>query len=253
MIGSFFNALGFNQNEIKVFLSLAEVGKSPASIIAKRVRIPRTTAYSVLDKLVEKGVVSVEHRGSSSFYTANPPNSLLRIIEKEKEELKFRESAAKNLVELINPFFKGTNFSIPKFQFYEGDKNLKNMFYDNLPIWRESVAKYDYTWWGYQDHTWAEQNLDHIEYSWKTASPKEKLKFFTNQSTIEVKISKKYKRREIKLVPAGIDFSSSIWVLGDYIVLVMTRHKPNYAYQLKDPVFSKNLRSVFQMLWAATD
>ena len=71
MIDAFFNVLGFSGNEIKVFLSLAEVGKSPASLIAKRVHIPRTTAYSVLDKLVERGVVSIEHKGSSTFYTAN--------------------------------------------------------------------------------------------------------------------------------------------------------------------------------------
>ena len=176
----------------------------------------------------------------------------MRIIDQEKDELEQREDATKQLIELVSPLFKGTNYSVPKLQFFEGEKNLHNLFYDQLPIWRESMAKYDYTWWGYQDHTWAEQNLKHIEHAWSSAPPEEKLKFFTNKATIEKKIGKKYKRRFTKLVPKEFEFSSSIWILGDYIVLVMTRQKPHYAYQLNDSVFSSNLRSVFQMLWAAT-
>ena len=253
MISTLFTVLGFSKNEIKVFLSLAEIGKSPASLIAKRVSIPRTTAYSVLDKLVERGVVSIEHKGSSTFYTANPPESLLRIVEQQKAEVEEKENAVKDLVELVTPFFKGTNYSIPKLQFFEGDKNVRNLMYESYPTWRKSMEQYDYTWWGYQDHTWVELYFDILAAEWENADKRETVKLFTNKTPVEKKLEGRWERRHIKVVPDQFKFTSTIWVLGDYIVLLMLRQKPHYAYQIMDPVFSKNLRSVFQMLWAATD
>ncbi|MDC0358440.1 helix-turn-helix domain-containing protein, partial [Oligoflexia bacterium] len=233
-----------------VYLALAELGKSTASLLAKRVNIPRTTAYSVLDNLVQKGVVSQEQKGASTFYSCNKPQALMRMVEREQEDLKQKAAMAHELMNLVGPYFKGKNFSIPKLQFFEGKQNLKNLLYDYLQEWRDSMSQYDYTWWGYQDHTFIEQNLGWLKDVWKTASPEEHVKLISNTSEIEQKLGGKFPaRREIRTVPPPYQFSSTIWILGDYILLIMTRQKPHYAFQMRDPVFGENLRTLFQMLW----
>jgi len=244
--------IGFHEGEVKVYLALAELGKSTASLLAKRIDIPRTTAYSILDKLSLRGVVSEEHKGATTFFAANPPKALLRVIQDEKEKLLEKENITRQLVSLIEPYFKSKNFSVPKLQFFEGKEGVNSLLYEYAPIWKGEVLKHDGVWWGYQDHTFVESYRKWLEYYWEELKePGEKIQLFSNIAEVEVKLKGEVSGREIRPLPKGTDFASTVWVLGEYIVLIMSRQKPHYAYQLRDPIFSQNLRSIFQMLWGA--
>jgi len=43
--------LGFKDNEIKVYLALTELGEAPASKVAKKAGLPRTTTIDNLEHL----------------------------------------------------------------------------------------------------------------------------------------------------------------------------------------------------------
>jgi hypothetical protein len=77
----------------------------------------------------------------------------------------------------------------------------------------------------------------------------EKIQLLSNKSSTEKKLKGKISKRTIKSVPKQFEFSSTIWILGDYIISISTRQKPHYAFQVKDTVFSANLRKLFQMCW----
>ena len=98
MIDLQFQALGFSSKETQAYLSLAEIGKCTAQLLGKRLGVPRTTAYSVLDSLVAKGMVSIEKRKNSTFYTANAPEVLRRILEKQKQVLEEKEKVAAEVI-----------------------------------------------------------------------------------------------------------------------------------------------------------
>ena len=250
MLSVYFEKLGFTNNEALVYLALAQLGKSTASIISKRNSIPRTTAYSVLDSLAKKGLVSVEHKKGSTFYTVNRASALLRSVEKEKQEVAERELVATELVKLVEPYFKGTNFSIPKLQFYEGRNSVEALLYDRSVDFRESARKYDFSWWGYQDHTFVEHYLEWLQYYWREVKvPEEEVKLLSNEVVIEKGLRGKVPGREIRSISSAYNFSSTIWIVGDFIVLVMTQQEPHYAFIMNDAVFSANLRLVFRLLW----
>jgi len=251
MLQSTFSQLGFTDNEVSLYLALAELGKASANLLSKRVQIPRTTAYSVLDSLVKKGVVSMEQRGATNFYSANNPDAILRLVRIEKEEVLSREALAEELVEQIRPYFKSQNFSVPKLQFFEGRANVESMLYDQLFEWQRSIKEYDSTWWGYQDHTFVEQYMEWLQFHWKHKFKDERIHLISNKAAIEQKLRKQIRNRVIHPVPEAFHLASSIWVVGDYIVLLMTRQKPHYAFQMRDAVFGASLRSVFQLLWAS--
>jgi hypothetical protein len=77
----------------------------------------------------------------------------------------------------------------------------------------------------------------------------EKICLLSNKSPTEKKLKNKIAKREIRHVPKNFEFSSTIWVLGDYVITIMTRQKPHYAFVLKDSVFAANQRLIFQLLW----
>lgn len=245
-----FELLGFTQNEINVYLRLAEMGKATASAVARRAEVPRTTTYSVLDSLIARGVVSIEQDRGASYYVPNQPSALIRAIESERLELDEREQAAKDLVELVQPFFRSEHFSVTAIKFFEGKENVEQMLYEFTPLWQQSIYAVDSTWWGYQDHTFVEQYLAYLHWTWLRMKKDEKINLFSNEADIEHALKGTVENREIRPVPAKFPFSSSIWVLGEYIVLIMTKQQPHYAFQLKDAVFAANLRLIFQLLWS---
>lgn len=253
MLEEYFQKLGFNDSEARVYLALAEVGKSTAQALAKRLDIPRTTAYSVLESLTKKGVIAIERKKATTFFTANTPNAILRYLEREKEQLIAKESVAKELVKLAAPFFKSKHFSVPKLMFFEGRANVESLLYDYTARWRESMAKYDFTWWGFQDHHFVEHYRSWLEWHWKTNDEKEQIKLVSNAAIVEKELKGKVTNREIRNVGDDFGFSSSLWVCGDYIILIMCGDELHYAFQLNDPVFGLNLRSVFKLLWGSLD
>ena len=245
-----FTQLGFNSTEAKVYLGLAEIGKATAQAIAKRVRIPRTTVYSALENLSQKGVVALESKRGTTFYVANQPSSLLRLVENQKAELSQREKAARELVEQISPFFLGKNFSVPKLQFFDGTPNVESMLYDFSDEWAASTRKYDSVWWGYQDPSFVDQYRPWLEWYWKRMMPEDKIRLLSNEAPVERELRARVKNRTIFPIASELPFSSTIWVCGDYIVLIMSKQEPHYAFQLNDAVFAANLRQLFMLLWA---
>lgn len=244
-----FRSLGLHDTETKVYLSLADAGGCAAGMLAKRIGIPRTTIYSALENLTAKGLVSLEEQGGITRYLANPPSSLLLLVNREREEIDRKAANAKELMQLLTPFFGSRGANIPRLQFFEGKKNVESMLHEFLPAWRESIKRVDNVWWGYQDHTFVTDYRAWLDSVWSSMEVTERVYLVSNHVPLEKKLSGKVRGREIRVLSEKSEFSSTIWVLGSFIVMIYSREKPNYAFQIRDDVFSANLRSVFKVLW----
>lgn len=244
--------LGFDEKEQAVYLALTDLGRVSPTVLAKRTNIPRATLYAVLESLSDKGVVAREQGGRTTFYLASNPIALLRLVEREREAVKAKESVAQELVDYLLPLAQGKDRTIPKLQIFEGATSVENMLYDYLPLWRESYSRVgDFTLWGYQDPTFVESYLKWHHHMWESRDPRETIHLFSNAADLEQELSHRIPKREVRALPAGVVFRSSIWIYGDYIVLGMTRQNPHYVVQIKDEIFGSNLRTIFELLWKA--
>jgi len=252
MLEQLLTQLGLNTKEPAVYLGVAELGRATAGAISKRCKMPRATVYLTLEALIERQVIDRERTHSSTLFFLRNPSSFLRNVESEKNALVEKERAAKEVIDLISPYLNNSEYAIPRLQFFEGRQKIENMLYEYLPEWRRSYANLkDWTLWGYQDHSFVEQYRRWHDHLWATANPKEHICLFSNPSDIEKELVYRVPQREVRPLPEGFQFSSSIWLYGDYILMAMTRQTPHYALHLKDAVFAANLRTIFQLLWRA--
>lgn len=251
MVEQLLKELGFSDKESRLYLLLAEAGKSTVQLLARRAGIPRTTAYSILENLQARGLISAEQKQGTTFYVVQNANALLRMLGKEREELNRKESKAKELVELIKPYFKSKFFSVPKIQLFEGKAAVENLLYDHTKDWLNAISQTDGIWWGYQDHTFVEQHREWLEWVWRLMNPQTKIWLISNRASATAEKSISVPNRIIKPVAAGDDFSSTVWVTGDFVVMLMTREEPVYAFELRDAVFAANMRFIFRLLWNA--
>ena len=257
MVRQHLSQLGFSDRETSVFLSLVETGKANASKLSRRTGIRRTTVYSVLSTLIQKGVVSQQQEKEGSIYLVNKPAALMRVIQRERDELEQREVLTKELIENLSGLFQQSEQAIPKIHFFEGKKNVENMLYDSYEARQQSAAKQDAVIWGYQDSSYFEEYKKYSEHNFSSRKKDGNIsavRLFADQAHLETEITELYKLtdREIRQFPKGIELTSTLWIHGDFITMIQSRHAPHYAIQIKDSWIASNLKKMFQFVWFLT-
>lgn len=251
MINTLLQQLGFSEKEISIYLAILENGKITPSQVAEITKIKRTTVYAIAKELIGRGVITEDQSGTTSYLLALPPTDLVNSIQKEEAELEERKKIVGKAIEDLKTIVKNTKYSIPKLVFIsEGE--LEMYLYRQSPIWVDSISQRDGIWWGFQDPSFVKAYKLWIDWFWTKANTKNvSLKLLTTQSNIEKELKKKnYTKRKIKFWKGGQDFTSSIWINGDYLVMINTGQRPHYLVEIYDTVMAHNLRELFKTIWS---
>jgi sugar-specific transcriptional regulator TrmB len=91
-------AIGLTNGEARVYAALCESGASTVGPICDASKVHRSIIYQILEKLIDKGIVSFIVQEKTKIYQAAPPNMLLHFIEEEQQGL---ERKKKHLVDLF--------------------------------------------------------------------------------------------------------------------------------------------------------
>lgn len=243
--------LGLHDKQIQVYLTVLQQGKATAVAIARITKINRTTVYSVAKELIEKGLITEDLGGSTSYFVAKPPQELQYLVEREEQAIQKKKKAANEVIEELQKLVGNTAYAAPKINFVD-EKQLERYLYKQTPIWDASVVQYDSHWWGFQDKTFVKYYEKWIDWYWENGGkPHVQLKLISNESAETIK-KKKFARRQIKFWPDGQDFTATTWVLGDYIVSIVTSQRPHHLVDMHDPILAANLRGIFKKMWNET-
>lgn len=131
--------LGLSGKESHVYLVMLKTGLSSASAIARAAKLPRQTAYSLLEHLVAEGYVEQSDRKGVRQYYADP-NGLGKLIARKKEVLdRAKKAFEEEVPRLLSEHRRGT--SLPVVQYYEGQAGLRRLFENILDQHRKGKAK----------------------------------------------------------------------------------------------------------------
>jgi sugar-specific transcriptional regulator TrmB len=244
--------IGLNDKEIKIYLTLLKNGKTTPATLATLTKINRATVYNIAKGLQNKGIIAEDLSGKTLYLVPLPPQSLSQLVEHPRRELEEKEASIKKAIAELSLITANKNYPVPKIRFVEEDE-LEDFLYDNFRKWNNEILNVDATWWGFQDHSMVEHYEKWILWTWNTKEyqdPRINAKLLSNASHIEQKMEKKMPRdkRTIRFVK-GMDFTSSMWVAGDYLVMAVTRQHPHYLFEIYDKTLAHNMREVFKKLW----
>jgi sugar-specific transcriptional regulator TrmB len=79
--------LGLSNGEIKVYLSLLELGSTKIGSIIEKSQMASSAVHNDINTLVEKGLVSYIKKGKIKYYQAVSPRNLVNFIEDKKKAL----------------------------------------------------------------------------------------------------------------------------------------------------------------------
>ncbi len=244
--------IGLSPTEIDIYLALLENGRLTPANISRITGINRSTAYAACGELLKKGIIEEDLSGKIKYYLALSPEKLKNYTDKRLREIKNEERLIEELIPELELLPKSGNYSIPKVQVVNGE-DVEDFLYKKTPIWEKSMRDMnERTWWGFQDHAFVEieKYRKWILWYWNQSKEDMDLKLFTNQSEVEEEMKERnISRRKLKIW-TGDNFTSTQWILGEYIVSIITREKLHYLVQIRDKVLADSMRNLAKNLWS---
>jgi HTH-type transcriptional regulator, sugar sensing transcriptional regulator len=124
--------LGFSDKEIRVYLTLMEYGAMSVRGLAELSEINRGTAYDILKKLQEKGLVNYFQKDSKQKFVAEDPEKLLQVIENQKDELEAASMEIGDLIPELRSMREDYDDSTPSTKLFEGRIGIRLILDDLL-------------------------------------------------------------------------------------------------------------------------
>lgn len=248
--------LGLNKTEISVYLNIVERGKVSPTEISHKTGIKRTTVYAVTEELVKKRLIEEDITGKTKHFIPRSISSLKNYTKDARRDLDIKDKIIEEILPDLADLSDTANYSIPKIRFI-GPDDVEDFYKEQAPRWIESMKETnETTWWGYQgdDYFKLKVNTDFIDWYWSICPEELDLKIFTEKREGEAKMLKEriYPRRLTKPWQ-GEPFSAGLWVIGDYVINIITQNDGQYLVQIEDSLLASSQRTLFKKLWTDSD
>jgi sugar-specific transcriptional regulator TrmB len=89
---------GLTEGESKVYLALLEIGSSTTGPITEKARVAKSIIHQLLEKLIQKGLVSYITKEKTKHYQASDPKKLLEYIEENEKKLRQNKKKVEDLI-----------------------------------------------------------------------------------------------------------------------------------------------------------
>ena len=133
--------VGLTRGEIKVYYALLELGPSTTGEIIKKAQVSRSKVYEMLDRLLDKGLVSFVIQGNVKYFEASSPESIIEYVHKKRKRLTEQELALREILPKIRQTQKKSKIRQTA-TVYEGIKGIKTMYNEILSQLRKGEEYY---------------------------------------------------------------------------------------------------------------
>ncbi len=86
------------EGEAKVYLALSELGTSTVGPIIKKSEVSSSNIYDILNRLIEKGIVSFIIKSKTRHYQAAAPKNIINYLDKKEKEIASQKKELKKIL-----------------------------------------------------------------------------------------------------------------------------------------------------------
>lgn len=236
--------LGIIGNEAKVYIACLELGPTTITKIAHKANVERATVYAVLDRLKEKGLVTINVKESDRHIQVESPDKLLVLAKHKKRVIEEKEHHFKEILPdlLAQVVQRGKQ---PKVKFYEGEEQYIEIF-DHII----DEAKGGMYYFGDVDQ-FVKMVSWEFERKWVKRRIRKKIfiKLLVNKGQYYPEYKKRdtQELRETRFYPADMKFEASYLLWGNKIAL--WNPVVPLAIVIEDEIIVKMFKEMFLGLW----
>jgi sugar-specific transcriptional regulator TrmB len=238
--------IGLTSGESRVYLALIFLGPGKIGPIVQRSRVSYSKIYSVLDRLVRKGLVSFIYKQRTRYFQAVDPSRLIEYVKRQEAEIGNRKKILSEIIPNLNKSLKSVE-NILEAEIFVGQKGLMAAF-DSLlcSAKRNEVMRFFYK---YDIVTVA------VSRSFFTrANFFDKINFYFKKMHIRWRGIVSNEKKRSKIPPHTsqryVDFPilGNVDIIGDKILLISWKEKP-LGILIHSQEIAENFKDYFDNIW----
>ena len=233
--------LGFNNNEIGVYIALTQLGEAPASKIAKKADLPRTTVISILEKLEERNYLSTHRYHGKIYYWIESPKMI-------QENFLNKVKIAEDLDGLLTNLYHSESY-FPFAKIYDTKSRIKNFIEKTLISLPRKTVIYTIDCPGAGNYS----KIFSDDFRNIMVKLKNKKGIVTKTlvphglfKTID-KQKIKSQNIDIREMPDSIKFKASLWLINDMLILFSGKYP--FIVAIRHKIITESIQSVYNCLW----
>ena len=234
--------LGYTDDEVAVYLALLRLGGSGVKNLTTSTKIHRTRIYDILERLIDKGLVSQAPNASKKHYIPEEPNTVIAIHEERLAALK------DHLSDLEDLYLKAK--TEPEAKLYTGSEGLKNVLTKITQEAHEVCIFGDGDAFETAIPGWSDQ------YSKLRAANGIKAKILLRGSTTAIEKIKKLRQTRdrrtaltrMRVLPESYAIKGGFDIYDDTVIFY-SFDEDNVAVVIKNAIIASLVQTVFTILW----
>lgn len=247
-IGEFLKNLGLSDRQVEIYLDVSSFSQSSVVEIAKRTEIPRSTIYLELDRLIKKGLVTVQKIGASKKYSVTRFENFKLKLEEEKDRVDNLLGSVDSVVKKLNDL-SGVQTSVEKVLIYKGQAGIKQQIWNILSCKSGLVVGFSPgTMEDVTDRKFSEKFRREFKrrgLNNKVILSKPKV---LNWSEVPDFLDKYVEAKTLE--STKIRFQHEILIYDDTISIISKKtDKDQYGIEITDKLLVESYRQIFEFLW----
>jgi len=239
-------ALFITEKEKRVLASFYKIGKSGVAEIAKDTLINRTTLYPLLDKLLQKGLVSKIILDDKTIFQPISQAEFLRWIKRQEKDAQMQVSDLSHWIVKQN---KNEGSALAsEIKYFEGMEGVKNLYEDS---WRNNERKLIYCITDYKNAYAKMGKFFREEYFPERIKRGIRVKNILPESEIgkKEKATAKQLLREMKFIKLLEDLDIEINIYDSKVSIAAFDEKNPSGILIKNEKIAKAMQNIFEYLW----
>ena len=232
--------IGLSNGEVKVYSALLSYGKAQVSKLHERTGIERSNIYGILNKLVERGLVSYIYENKKRFFQLGHPSKIASYIEEKKQALEKNQA---DLEKVLPSLVKQFNAVVPetRAEIYRGAEGIK-------ASWMEQLTYSEILWIG--SGRYVPKKFPAFFAQWNRKRIKRKIPAYNLLKwEMRQEIKQPWELEYVRFLPK--EFSGNPTVIGLYgnkVANWIYGDNPT-AFVIEDKDLAESNRKYFKYLW----
>jgi sugar-specific transcriptional regulator TrmB len=136
--------LGLKDKEAAVYIACLELGPSSVQKIARKSGVVRATTYVILEDLMDRGLATKYKEGKKTLFSAEPPQMLMRLLEKQREDIDEKQHDLELLLPELQILMKSAK-GRPTVRYFDGVEGMQAMRREMLMYSKSGDVWYNFT------------------------------------------------------------------------------------------------------------
>jgi len=128
-ITEFLKQLDLSDIEAKIYITLLESGPTTVRELAEDINIKRTTTYTYINQLIEKGLITEVMKGFHKQIAANTPESLQFLIEQKLETVIILQKSFPDILKKLDTIHpQEDSAKEAEIKYYKGKNGVRSIY-----------------------------------------------------------------------------------------------------------------------------